>query len=70
MDYLTEPAVADDVKPHRSDPVDFWFGELQSLCRPCHHTHKQRQERGATYISFADTNGYPLDANHPNGSKP
>lgn len=70
MGYVREATVADHVKPHRFDPVEFWHGELQSLCAPCHDTHKQREEHGATYTSFADVNGYPLDPAHPNGPKP
>ena len=39
--------VADHVIPHRGDHGLFWFGELQSLCKPCHDIKKQRLERRA-----------------------
>lgn len=39
--------VADHVIPHREDHALFWFGELQSLCKPCHDIKKQRVERRA-----------------------
>ncbi len=37
--------IADHKVPHRGDYALFWFGELQSLCKPCHDISKQRQER-------------------------
>ncbi len=37
--------VADHVIPHRGDHALFWFGELQSLCKLCHDSKKQRMER-------------------------
>lgn len=39
--------VADHVTPHRGDHALFWFGPLQSLCKSCHDTKKQRIERRA-----------------------
>jgi 5-methylcytosine-specific restriction endonuclease McrA len=43
-----QPAtVADHVQPHRGDHARFWFGDLQSLCKPCHDRTKQRQEAQA-----------------------
>ncbi|WP_299933374.1 HNH endonuclease [uncultured Pelagimonas sp.] len=37
--------VADHVEPHREDHGKFWFGALQSLCKSCHDSKKQREER-------------------------
>jgi len=46
--WSRQPAtVADHVVPHRGDHALFWFGALQSLCKPCHDTKKQRAERRA-----------------------
>jgi len=39
--------IADHVEPHRGDHGKFWFGRLQSLCKPCHDSKKQRIERRA-----------------------
>lgn len=39
--------IADHVVPHNGDHGLFWFGELQSLCKPCHDIKKQRLERRA-----------------------
>ncbi|BCG72688.1 hypothetical protein MesoLj113a_38460 [Mesorhizobium sp. 113-1-2] len=40
----TSKLVADHVIPHRNDPVKFWEGKLQTLCRTCHSTAKQKAE--------------------------
>ncbi|MBM2711666.1 HNH endonuclease [Mesorhizobium caraganae] len=40
----TANLVADHVIPHRNDPVKFWEGKLQTLCRTCHSTTKQKAE--------------------------
>ncbi|SIT53151.1 conserved hypothetical protein [Mesorhizobium prunaredense] len=40
----TANLVADHVIPHRNDPVEFWEGKLQTLCRTCHSTAKQKAE--------------------------
>ena len=42
---LVKATVCDHVMPHRGDEVAFWAGPFQSLCKPCHDGHKQRQER-------------------------
>lgn len=61
---ITAATVADHVTPHRGDPVEFWFGQLQSLCADCHDTAKsQIESRG--FHSATDADGYPVDPNHP-----
>lgn len=62
--FITAATVADHVEPHRFDEEAFWNGDLQSLCKPCHDTHKQRLESGHGYLSWADLSGYPTDPNH------
>ncbi|OWU83816.1 HNH endonuclease [Oceanicola sp. 22II-s10i] len=43
----TSQLVADHIEPHRGDPALFWDeGNLQCLCKPCHDSEKQREERG------------------------
>lgn len=40
--------VCDHVRPHRGDEALFWDeGNLQTLCKPCHDSAKQREERRA-----------------------
>lgn len=41
---ITPATICDHVEPHRGDPVKFWAGPFQSLCKPCHDTVKQREE--------------------------
>ena len=37
--------VADHVIPHKGNLTKFWTGPLQSLCKHCHDSRKQQQER-------------------------
>lgn len=60
----TWATVADHVVPHRGDAWLFWFGELQSLCAPCHSSGKQKEEL-AGYSATPDQDGWPLDPHHP-----
>ena len=42
----TSQLVADHRLPHRGDPALFWDeGNVQTLCKPCHDSLKQAQER-------------------------
>lgn len=42
----TSQLVADHIIPHRGDEDLFWdSGNLQCLCKPCHDSAKQREER-------------------------
>lgn len=44
----TSKLVADHIVPHRGDERLFWDeGNLQTLCKPCHDSKKQRAERQA-----------------------
>ena len=74
--------VVDHIKPHRGDETLFWdSSNLQSLCAPCHDTHKQRQENGKAtppigldgwpVEGFVDTPHVSVkDAAHPPNLKP
>lgn len=42
----TSQLVCDHIEPHRGDEVLFWRGPFQTLCKPCHDSTKQREERG------------------------
>lgn len=64
MGRTTAANVADHVVPHRGDEYLFYYGELQSLCEPCHAITKQRLETFG-YDSIAGADGYPIDPNHP-----
>jgi 5-methylcytosine-specific restriction enzyme A len=44
----TSQLVADHIDPHRGDEAKFWDPlNLQCLCKRCHDTVKQAEERGA-----------------------
>ncbi|MEX5576781.1 hypothetical protein [Pseudophaeobacter sp. A-200-2] len=49
--------VADHVVPHRDDYGLFWFGALQSLCKSCHDSKKQRAERRADRVGGLGKSG-------------
>lgn len=54
---------ADHIERHGYDPVKFWRGELQSLCKHCHDGIKQSMERGNR--AGCDESGMPIDPRHP-----
>jgi 5-methylcytosine-specific restriction protein A len=57
--------VVDHKIPHKGDQLLFWDRDnWQSLCKPCHDSHKQRAERGGL-VSGCDLAGIPLDPRHP-----
>jgi 5-methylcytosine-specific restriction endonuclease McrA len=60
---VTAATVADHITPHRNDPVLF-AGPLQSLCKPCHDSAKQQQEKSGR-MRGCDARGIPLDPAHP-----
>ncbi len=43
---ITAATVADHITPHKGNAEAFWNNELQSLCKHCHDSIKQRQEHG------------------------
>jgi len=56
--------VVDHIKPHRGDKTLFFnVNNLQSLCKQCHDSHKQRLEKTGKIIG-GDINGNPIDPNH------
>lgn len=62
---MSRPAhAADHVIPHRGNPDLFWKGELQSLCKTCHDSAKQREEREG-FSRDIDGDGWPVDPRHP-----
>ncbi len=53
--------IADHIEPHKGDEAKFWGNALQSLCKPCHDSDKQRQERGSKPKARIGTDGWPID---------
>ena len=66
---VVEANTADHKVPHRGDGNLFWYGELQSLCGPCHSGDKQREE-ALGYSPEVGADGYPADPRHPWNSNP
>jgi len=58
---ITAASVADHVIPHRNN-LELFFspGNLQSLCKHCHDSHKQRLEKSGRVIGAA-INGDPIN---------
>lgn len=64
MGRVTAATVCDHIEPHKGDEELFFdHNNLQSLCKPCHDSVKQREERLGVRIG-ADINGYPLGQKH------
>lgn len=55
--------MADHIIPHKDDAGQFWHGDLQSLCKHCHDSLKQRQEHGKLTQGCTE-DGIPLDSGH------
>jgi 5-methylcytosine-specific restriction enzyme A len=61
---VTAAKYADHVVLHRGDEQLFWFGELQSLCSPCHNRVKYHIEKLGFELG-CDVDGMPIDPKHP-----
>lgn len=60
----TAATLVDHIEPHRGDHELFWRRDnWQSLCAPCHNSHKQRMEKSG-HVLGCGVNGLPLDRNH------
>jgi 5-methylcytosine-specific restriction protein A len=61
---FTVATVADHIEPHRFDPVKFWDGALQSLCKRHHDRDKQLLEAGTPLLGV-DADGWPVAKRSP-----
>lgn len=61
---MVQATVANHKIPHKGDEQLFWYGELESVCKPCHDGHIQsserRQERGLPERVVIGLDGWPL----------
>jgi 5-methylcytosine-specific restriction endonuclease McrA len=57
---VTPARIADHIEPHRGDLDKFWYGKLQSLCKRCHDSDKQRIERGGKPKPVIGDDGWPV----------
>jgi len=60
---------SDHVVPHKGNEWAFWYGELQSLCGPCHWSVKQKEEKRG-YCNDIGIDGWPTDPGHPANRRP
>lgn len=59
---IVAASVVDHIRPHKGDINLFSDPDnLQSLCKRCHDSHKQRQEKSG-YLAGSALDGSPLDA--------
>ena len=56
--------VCDHITRHNYDPIAFFRGPFQSLCKTCHDGTKQKMERRG-YSDAIGSDGLPTDPNHP-----
>jgi len=62
--HIVPATVVDHIVPHRGDSKLFWDqSNWQSLCKTCHDSHKQRQEKSGT-VPGCNLAGLPLDPGH------
>jgi len=57
-------SIADHIERHDNDPERFWDGALQSVCKECHDSLKQQQERSGEMAGHC-RHGWPVDPGHP-----
>lgn len=61
---VTAADTVDHIIPHKDDPVLFYDRDnLQSLCKLCHDSAKQAQDKGGLLMG-CDVNGIPIDERH------
>jgi 5-methylcytosine-specific restriction enzyme A len=66
--FTVAAEVAHHVTPHKGDAVLFYTGELESLCKRCHDSITQNEERSGkakTYMIDIGVDGWPIDPLHP-----
>lgn len=56
----TAATVADHIEPHKGNADLFWYGSLQSLCKPCHDGDKKRIEQGSAAKPTIGVDGWPI----------
>jgi 5-methylcytosine-specific restriction protein A len=57
---INAASIADHDPPHKGDENIFWNGRLRSLCKHCHDSHKQSEERTGKRKPAIGLDGWPL----------
>ena len=61
---IVAATVVDHIVPHKGDQALFWdTGNWQPLCKVCHDSTKQAEERGTLRVGCT-TSGMPNDPRH------
>ena len=61
---IESATVVDHIVPHKGDYELFWDKDnYQSLCKTCHDSHKQRQEKSGKKVG-CEPDGTPTDSQH------
>jgi 5-methylcytosine-specific restriction endonuclease McrA len=59
---VVQANVVDHIKPHRGvESLQYDPDNLQSLCKPCHDRHKQREENSGKKFVPIGLDGYPIE---------
>ena len=65
---LAVPAtIADHIEPHRGDPIAFYTGRLQSLCKSCHDSEKKYIENRGHERETIGVDGWPIESGEGEG---
>jgi 5-methylcytosine-specific restriction protein A len=55
---------------HNGDPVKFWSGPFDSMCKQCHDSDQQRIENGGIARQVVGADGWPVELVGRGGSIP
>lgn len=52
--------VVDHIEPHKGDRLKFWRGPFQALCKTCHDSTKQSEEKSGRQRWTIGLDGWPV----------
>lgn len=64
LGFIRSATVVNHIVPHKGDEDLFYNGALESVCKKCHDSSIQSQERRG-FSTACDLDGYPVDPKHP-----
>jgi len=53
--------ICNHAERHNGDPVKFWSGPFNSMCKGCHDSDQQRIERGGRARHVVGSDGWPVE---------
>lgn len=60
QEVIEAATVCDHTEPHKGDEDKFWTGPFQSLCKRCHDSTKQSEERTGRKRQVYGADGWPI----------